>query len=174
MDSKGRISLPTRWRSALRHLSSLGNDSGYGIYVAKDLEYPALRIYPHQGFEQIAIRMDSLPLYDTDARQMRMRFFNGSQNASIDLSDESRLLVHIDQIRRDYGRIDPGAELVLAGEGHCATLWNPEIYERVCNTPAADRADIRQELSLGVDMMKEYGLWRTHNQETAPTDINLS
>ncbi|PID62179.1 MAG: division/cell wall cluster transcriptional repressor MraZ [Gammaproteobacteria bacterium] len=112
MDSKGRISMPTKHRDALAPLIIVPNPMP---------DEPCLLIYSLEAWKAIEADIASRP--NTKANRKIMRKFIGKAEESM-LDRNGRLLVKADF--RDFAKFDK--KIVLVGQGNKLELWDEATW----------------------------------------------
>ncbi len=108
IDSKGRITVPVRFRAALAS----------GAYLTQGFERN-LMVYTTESFQRLAERASRLTTTDPQARAIRRVIFGGATEASLDSA--GRIL--LPPFLREYARLDDG-EVAIVGAGEYFEIWN--------------------------------------------------
>lgn len=111
VDSKGRITVPVRFRAALSS----------GAYLTQGFERN-LMVYTTDSFSQLAEKAKTLTTTDPEARAIRRVIFGGA--ADVDLDSQGRILVP--PFLRDYAQLEEEAAIVGAGEYF--EIWDAEFW----------------------------------------------
>ncbi len=114
LDSKGRVTIPSRFREELPD----------GVVVTRGLDR-CLAVYPLAVWDEIAQKVTALPLTDPRGRALRRVFFADAVNAELDR--QGRVLLP-DRLR-EYAELESSAEVVIVGLDRFVELWNPERWE---------------------------------------------
>lgn len=112
LDSKGRVTVPAKFRAEL----------GTSLVVTRGID-PCLAVYPISKWEQVAGRVNELPLTDRQARAFRRLLFASAADVSPD--GQGRIL--IPPPLREYANLD--GEVVVAGLSTHIELWDTEAWE---------------------------------------------
>lgn len=112
LDSKGRVTVPARFRAEL----------GTSLVVTRGIDR-CLAVYPISKWEQLAGRVNELPLTDRQARAFRRLLFASAADVSPD--GQGRIL--IPPPLREYANLD--GEVVVAGLSTHIELWDTEAWE---------------------------------------------
>ena len=115
VDSKGRLVLPSRYRSQL---------SEQGCVIAKGQD-GHLMVFPTTVYQEKAAEANAMP-NDRAGRRYRRILFGGADQQVPDSS--GRLLVRSEL--RDYAEIEIGDPVAVIGVYDHIELWNAEKYER--------------------------------------------
>jgi MraZ protein len=114
LDSKGRITIPSRFRDELTG----------SIVITRGLDH-CLTIYPMDVWDEIAQKVNALPITDPRGRALRRVFFADAMNAELDR--QGRILIP-DRLR-DYAGLDLSTEIVVVGLDRFLEIWTPEQWE---------------------------------------------
>jgi MraZ protein len=112
IDSKGRITIPARFRDAFES----------GAYVTQGFERN-LVVYTTVSFERLAKRANTLSMTDPEARAIRRVLFGGASEVSID--SNGRIL--LPTFLREYAELD--GESYLVGVGEYFEIWRADAWE---------------------------------------------
>jgi MraZ protein len=112
VDTKGRLTIPVRFREALSS----------GAYITQGFERN-LMVYTTQSFEKLAQRANTLSTTDPEVRAVRRVIFGGATEVDIDSS--GRIL--IPPFLRNYAHLD--GETTIVGTGEYFEIWNAESWE---------------------------------------------
>lgn len=114
LDGKGRLTIPARFREEF---------TGAAV-VTRGLDH-CLTIYPLTVWEEIAQKVNALPITDPRGRALRRIFFADAMNATLD--HQGRVLLP-DRLR-EYAGVDLNAEVVIVGLDRFLELWSPQRWE---------------------------------------------
>ena len=125
LDDKGRLALPSAFRSLLDDACYLvyGDDRCVDVFSRTDFEQMAATV-----IEQV--RSGEM----TKARQRAL-----AHSASLVTLDKQGR-VTIDETLRTYARLEPGSRVVVSGNLDRAEVWCEELYERVAATGRGEMA----------------------------------
>jgi MraZ protein len=115
VDSKGRLVLPSRYRSQL---------SEQGCVIAKGQD-GHLMVFPTTVYQEKADEANAMP-NDKAGRRYRRILFGGADQQVPDSS--GRLLVRSEL--RDYAGLEIGGPVAVIGVYDHIELWNAEKYDR--------------------------------------------
>ena len=115
LDSKGRISIPSKFREIL-------TEEYDNQLVITNFDH-CLVAFPQQEWSNLEQKMGSLSLMKREARTFLRFFYSSGIDCAID--KQGRLL--IPQALRDYASIRK--EVVLVGEGKKIEIWSKERWE---------------------------------------------
>ncbi|MGC9521915.1 MAG: division/cell wall cluster transcriptional repressor MraZ [Anaerolineae bacterium] len=119
LDSKGRLTIPSRFRDELTAQ----------IVVTRGLDR-CLIVYPIDVWEEISEKVTSLPITNPRGRALRRMFFADAMDAELD--KQGRVLIP-DRLR-EYAGLDLSSEVKIVGLGRFIELWDPARWEKQNNT----------------------------------------
>ncbi len=112
VDDKGRIAVPVRFRA----------EFAAGGLVSKWLD-GCLALHPRAAWEQVAARVDPLPITDARGRELQ-RFLYGTA-FEIELDRQGRMLVPA--VLRTFAKL--GEQAVLVGSRNHLELWSTTAWD---------------------------------------------
>ena len=114
MDTKGRLSIPSRFRDALA--------DGWGDQLVIVPNSKGLDVYPLKAWEDLEARVAGLPSLDPDARQFRYTYLSLGQDVLLD--PQGRI-----QISSDYReRAGLVKDVLIIGMQTMFEVWNAERW----------------------------------------------
>lgn len=113
LDPKGRIMMPSRYRTALQ---------GGGILTI-DTEERCLLLYPLATWEEIEAKLAELPSFNPAARRIQRLLIGHA--TEIELDAQGRILMPA--LLRDYAGLNKRAMLV--GQGKKIELWAEDYWQ---------------------------------------------
>lgn len=113
LDSKGRLTLPAKFRDQL----------ALGLVVTRSPLDRCLLAIPQTKWEEIAAKISALPLADSRSALLRRAIFSAAEDFRPD--KQGRIL--ISQRLRDYAQIEN--DIVIAGVNTFLELWNPKLWD---------------------------------------------
>lgn len=126
IDNKGRLTIPAKFRGFL----------AAGVVVTRGFDQN-LMAFTLEGWQELAERVNRLPMADPNAREFRRRVFSGA----VDLVPDRQGRILIPPYLREFARID--TEVVITGNFNYAEIWSRELWqpmrEVIESEPAADR-----------------------------------
>lgn len=134
IDAKGRTSLPARYRDVL---SSLGERR---IILTSALD-PCLVAYTSPEWMAFEERLAKLPQFDRAVQKLKRIYVSGAVECEVD--DSGRIL--IPSTLRDYGALKKN--VVWAGSGKYAELWDVELWKQHFEATEEERAEIGARLA---------------------------
>lgn len=115
VDAKGRLSIPSKFRTLL----------GKEFVISKGLEN-CLYVYANEDWEKFEQNLTSLPLINKEARQFARFFLAGA--AQVELDPQGRILIPASL--RDYAGLKK--DVVLVGVGTRIEIWDSENWNEEC------------------------------------------
>jgi MraZ protein len=113
IDSKGRLTVPVRFRDALQE----------GAYVMQGFERN-LVVYTTDDFKKLAQRASMLTTTDADARAVKRMIFGGATEVGLDST--GRIL--IPAFLREYARLQE--EVAIVGAGEYFEVWDSKSWDQ--------------------------------------------
>src|SRR5262245_9681347 len=126
IDAKGRTSLPARYRDVL---ATAGERR---IILTSSLD-PCLVAYAVAEWTAFEERMAKLPQFDRAVQKLKRIYVSGAVECDVD--DSGRILVP--PTLRDYAGLKK--EVLWAGSGKYAELWDLEIWRKHFETTEEER-----------------------------------
>ncbi len=134
MDAKGRTSLPARYREVL---VAAGESR---IVLTSSLE-PCLVAYGMREWLAFEERLAKLPSFDKAVQKLRRIYVSGAVECDVD--DSGRIL--IPQTLREHAGL--AKELLWAGQGRYAELWDKGAWQAALETTDDERVEIASRLA---------------------------
>jgi MraZ protein len=114
IDTKGRLSIPSRFRDALA--------DGWGDKLVIVPSGKGLDVHPLKSWEELEARVAALPRLDPDARQFRYSYLSLGQDVLLD--PQGRI-----QISSDYReRAGLMKDVLIIGMQQMFEVWNAERW----------------------------------------------
>ncbi|PDW04898.1 cell division/cell wall cluster transcriptional repressor MraZ [Candidatus Viridilinea mediisalina] len=134
IDDKGRVAIPARFREELAE----------GFIVTKGFE-PCLQAFPKPLWEQLAFKIDRLPLGSPQARTMRRLIFAPATEVEVDR--QGRIL--IPQGLREYAGLSE--EVLITGMNTYFELWSGQRWRALQEELNGSGAAIAEQMAdLGI------------------------
>ena len=115
IDKKGRISLPSSFRSVLYEKNKIE------LVLYKSFKYPSIEGCGYKRIENISRSIDQLDIFSDDQDDFTTSIF--SELKSINIDSEGRFLIPEDL--KEYAKII--YEATFVGQGHSFQICNPEL-----------------------------------------------
>ena len=129
LDTKGRLIMPSKLREEL----------GCTFMITKGLDN-CLYDYPKDEGQQIAHKLNQLPMTNKSARQFK-RFFN---SGAVKCETDAQGRVIIPQTLRTFANIEK--DVVIIGNGEKAEIWNKEAWDEINNEESLNMDEIADKL----------------------------
>ncbi|MBW7885917.1 MAG: division/cell wall cluster transcriptional repressor MraZ [Caldilineaceae bacterium] len=113
LDSKGRLTIPAKFRNALAN----------GLVVTRNPAEGCLLVFPQNEWEKLAEKVSALPLTDPRSAAFRRAVFSAAE----DLQPDGQGRILLSQRLRDHAKIE--SDVVIAGMNKFIELWNPATWE---------------------------------------------
>ncbi|MEM7506307.1 MAG: hypothetical protein AAF415_06140 [Pseudomonadota bacterium] len=136
LDTKGRVSLPSDFREALR---DQGSTNEFVLIPALD-EKPCLNALSKEGHRGLVARLREAEFETVEEEEATRQLYIASARL-ISVEDTGRFVLGKEQ-RASIGLID-GGDLVFRGDGACFEIWNKADHDQRFTKPAAKPAPIR-------------------------------
>lgn len=143
IDTKGRLAIPTRYRSAL------GAEEKIPLVVTIDTEETCLLLYTAAQWQIIENNLQKLPSFNKEARRIQRLLIGHATD--IELDTNGRIL--LPTVLRNYAQLEK--EVVMIGQGNKFEVWNKELWESRREQWLAEEAS---ETSGLPDEMKTFSL----------------
>ncbi len=130
LDAKGRVSLPSRFRSV----------AGEKLVVAKGLE-ECLYVYPKETYREFVDQL--LEGSDFDPKQRRIRRFFTTNAVETDVDSAGRIT--LPQVMRDHAGLV--REVAVVGNGNRVELWDSARWAAYNHEATANIEDDAEALS---------------------------
>lgn len=115
MDSKGRVSVPSRYRDVLEKRQDrqlvLTNFGGY------------ILAFPESDWDKLETKLAEQPLFRKDLRNFQRLIIAGAEYCPLDR--QGRIL--LSQNLRDYAKLNK--EVVIVGAVRCFEIWDKAAFE---------------------------------------------
>lgn len=129
IDEKGRIALPTKFRSALAE----------GAVVTRGLD-DCLFVYPMKEWQELATKLANLPISQKNTRAFARLMLAGAMDVTLDR--QGRIVVP-DYLRR-YAQMQK--KVVIAGLYNRLELWDEAAWEKYRAGTEKSSGDIAEAL----------------------------
>jgi MraZ protein len=134
LDSKGRISLPARFREALE------GSGDARVVVTKAPFEPCLHLHSFRGWQAFEEQISSLPSLDPDIVRFRRLYISPAVDLELDAA--GRIV-----LPQDFrSKAELGKEALWAGMGRMAELWSKPRFDEVMTMTEAELSDFRTKV----------------------------
>jgi len=131
LDSKDRLTVPARFRSALAD----------GVVLSKGLD-PCVDVYTPEAFDRVSdTYLAPHSPFSADARKMRRRFHGGSFDEKLDSAGRVRLPKHLIEHAELEG------PCVIVGAGDNLEIWDADSWSRAQKELDAAAVEIAESLA---------------------------
>ena len=121
IDTKGRISLPSKYRESLKDFEASK------IIITRDPQYPSLKLYPKKTWDYISSNLISLQTLDPIVRKLQWTILGNASVINFDLNNRMNALISSDL--REYAELKNEKKVVLIGMGDKFEIWNSENWD---------------------------------------------
>ena len=120
LDSKGRLSIPTRWRERL------GREFYMAVVTVRGCN--CLTLYPVEHFEEI---YESMQIgTENEKYDITTSLFDNAEEAVLDA--QGRFTVN--QRLKEAALLENASTVVFKGKGKIIEIWNNDEYEKIYNS----------------------------------------
>ncbi len=117
IDAKGRLSIPSRYRTALIQ------ETGESVVITIDTEQPCLLLYPTPRWLEIEQKLEQLPSFQPASRRIQRLLMGHATD--VELDKQGRIL--LPPSLREYARLDKAA--ILVGQGKKFEIWDDAQWQ---------------------------------------------
>jgi MraZ protein len=129
MDSKGRVVIPSKFRTRLQQ----------GCVVTKGQDN-CLQILTKKSWTSLSEEMVDLPVTEKSSRQLRRAIFSGAVDSKLDSAGR----IPIPENLRKYSQIDINGEVTVTGIGNAIEIWSSKMWKKVQNDADNEFANINE------------------------------
>ncbi len=133
LDSKGRLIIPTRYRSQLTDDAILTRGLDHNLVI-----------YPKQTWEKVKEQLNQVPITHPTARALRRLLFSGAVELSLDKQGR----INMPNYLLEYASIDDS--ILLVGMETFIELWSPEHWRTTLENVSAVLAESDHLLTLNL------------------------
>jgi len=134
LDSKGRVSLPSRFREVL----TAEGDSRF-VLTPSPFD-PCLHLYPMRAWEEFERKVDALPSLDRTTTLFRRLYVSAAVECELDSA--GRVLVPPGL--RQHARLEK--DVMWAGMGRKLELWSKQDFENTLKASLEDQEALRRAM----------------------------
>jgi MraZ protein len=132
IDSKGRVSLPARFRDAL------GAEGDPRFILTPAPFDPCLHVHPMRAWEELERKISELPSLDPNIVRFRRIYVSAAIECEIDKAGRVLVPPHL----RDRAGLNK--DVLWAGMGRLLELWSKEQWDAALSMDAAEQAAFKQ------------------------------
>lgn len=143
IDTKGRLAIPMRYRSAL------AVEEKTPLVVTIDTEETCLLLYTAAQWQIIENNLQKLPSFNAAARRIQRLLIGHATDVEVDTN--GRIL--LPTVLRQYAHLDK--DVVMIGQGNKFEVWNKALWESMREQWLAEEASKTDVLP---DEMKTFSL----------------
>lgn len=133
LDSKGRLIIPTRYRSQLTDDAILTRGLDHNLVI-----------YPKQTWEKVKEQLNQVPITHPTARALRRLLFSGA----IELSLDKQGRINMPNYLLEYASIEDS--ILLVGMETFIELWSPEHWRTTLENVSTVLAESDHLLTLNL------------------------
>jgi MraZ protein len=133
LDEKGRLIIPARYRPHLKQ----------GAILTRGLDHN-LVIYPHDAWQVVSERVNTMPITQPTARALRRLLFSGAVELSIDRQGRMFIPTYL----REYASLD--GEVLIAGMETFLELWEPGSWRATLDDMTQVLSEAEHLLKIGI------------------------
>ena len=133
LDSKGRLTIPAKFRAEL----------ATGLVITRGIDR-CLAVFPTQEWEALAQKVSDLPMTDRRARIFKRRIFS----AASDVVPDKQGRVLIPPRLREYANLE--GEVLVAGVNDYIEVWNTDRWDDEGEQLDRDDFDVDDWAVLGI------------------------
>jgi len=117
IDTKGRLAIPTRYRSAL------GAEEKVPLVVTIDTEETCLLLYTAAQWQIIENNLQKLPSFNAAARRIQRLLIGHATDVELDAN--ARVL--LPPVLRNYAQLEK--DVVMIGQGNKFEVWDQVLWD---------------------------------------------
>tara|TARA_B100001029_G_scaffold63535_1_gene51426 strand:+ start:304 stop:795 length:492 start_codon:yes stop_codon:yes gene_type:complete len=136
LDSKGRLTIPTKYRN------TIDDQSDGKLVVTIDSEEKCLLLYPSSVWLEIEKKINSLPSFNKNSRRIQRLLIGHAEE--IDLDTTGRIL--LSKPLRLVAEMSK--KVTLIGQGEKFEIWSEEIWNNRVNTWRSEETDELDDSAL--------------------------
>ena len=136
LDTKGRLTIPTKYRS------TINDQSGGNMVVTIDPEEKCLLLYPVTIWVEIEKKINAMPNINKNARRIQRLLMGHAEDLEIDKNGRillSRPLRTVTEITK---------KIMLIGQGEKFEIWSEDTWNNRVNTWRSEETDESEESVL--------------------------
>ena len=134
LDTKGRLSLPARFRDAL---AKSGDER---VVLTLSPFDPCLHLYPIELWEEYERKIGELPMHDLQIARFRRLYISPAQDFELDKAGRLRLPVEFRE------KLQLGSDIMLAGMGRIVEIWDKNAWDNATEMNIDELAEFRDQV----------------------------
>ena len=135
LDTKGRVTIPTRYRQ------SLLDDCQGQLVCTIDTQQPCLLLYPLSEWEEIELKLSRLSSMNSHERRLQRLLLGYAMEGEIDKSGRFLLSAPL----RQHAKLTK--EIMLVGQLNKFEIWNSESWDEQIQADISTEQDADFELT---------------------------
>ena len=141
LDSKGRMAMPTRYRTLLE------NDAERKVVVTIDTDEKCLLLYPLPEWQLIEKKIAALPSFNRAARRIQRLLIGHATEVELDANGR----VLLPQLLRDYAELDK--VLMLVGQGKKFEIWSEQVWQQRRDDWLSEKVEQLGEMPADLELL---------------------
>ena len=136
LDTKGRLTIPTKYRN------TISDQSGGNMVVTIDPEEKCLLLYPVTIWSEIEKKINALPNINKNARRIQRLLMGHAEDLELDKNGRillSKPLRTVTEITK---------KIMLIGQGEKFEIWSEDTWNNRVNTWRSEETDESEESVL--------------------------
>ena len=136
LDTKGRLTIPTKYRN------TISDQSGGNMVVTIDPEEKCLLLYPVTIWSEIEKKINALPNINKNARRIQRLLMGHAEDLELDKNGRillSKPLRTVTEITK---------KIMLIGQGEKFEIWSEDTWNNRVNTWRSEETDESEESAL--------------------------
>ena len=143
LDTKGRVTIPTRYRQ------SLLDDCQGQLVCTIDIQQPCLLLYPLSEWEEIELKLSRLSTMNPSERRLQRLLLGHAMEGEMDKSGRFLLSAPL----RHHANLSK--EIFLVGQLNKFEIWDAKAWEEQIQSDIATEQDADFELT---DRLQDFSL----------------
>ena len=136
LDTKGRLTIPTKYRSII------DEQSNSKMVITIDSEEKCLLLYPSTSWKKIQEKINDLPSFNKNARRIQRLLIGHAED--IDLDANGRIL--LSKPLRLFAEMTK--QITMIGQGEKFEIWSNDIWEKRVTSWRAEETEESEESIL--------------------------
>ncbi|HEX9951883.1 MAG TPA: division/cell wall cluster transcriptional repressor MraZ [Rubricoccaceae bacterium] len=138
VDGKGRVPVPAKMRRSV-------NPDTRDVFVATRGLEPCVFLYPADGWEKIEAQMDTLNMFDAEARHFVRTINMWADEITLDGQGRAALPKSL----LEFAGIQPGSKALIIGSYDHIEIWDPAQFETYLNGQTTSYDVLAQAVMAG-------------------------